>query len=64
MDSATHAQTAGECGNQRGNYRESDQHNDQQGEARDQRRGGGLQYRVDHGDECVEKDHLAIGRGK
>ena len=61
MDAA-HAETTCKCGNERGDDGERNQHDDQQGEARDQRRGGGLQYRVDHGDDCVEEDHLALGR--
>lgn len=55
---STHAQAAGKSGDECCQHCKSDQHNDQQGEAREQRRGCGLQDRTDDSDECVEKNHL------
>ena len=59
---AAHAQASGEGCDQCGHDRESNRHDNQQRETCEQHRNSRLQDRVDYGDDCVEKDHLAIGR--
>jgi len=59
---STHAEAAGERGDEGSEHCERDEHDDEQREAGKECRGCRLQDRVDNSDECVKKNHLAIGR--
>jgi hypothetical protein len=59
---ATHAETTSERCDERGNNGECDQDDDQQREAGEQGGRCRLKDRMDHSDDCVEEDHLAVGR--
>lgn len=61
MDTA-HAEAPGQRRNQGDDDRDGDPDNDQERNSSQQYRGSRLQNRMDYGDDCVEKDHLALGR--
>jgi hypothetical protein len=59
---AAEAEAAGESGDESAQDDENHDSHDQKREAGNQRFGGRAQDGVNHGDQCMEKDHSAIGR--
>ena len=55
---AAEAEAAGERDNQRDEDCDGNDHNDQERGAREQNGCRSLQDRVDHSDDCLEKNHL------
>jgi len=61
---AAEAETAGEAGDEAHDDGQDDEDDDQKRGARDQGFGRRAQDGVDDGDECMDENHLAIGRGR
>lgn len=59
---AAHAETSGERSDEGSDNGERNQDDDEQREAGEQGGRCRLKDRVDHGDDCVKENHLALGR--